>query len=145
MWKKILFAIILVIILVLGIELFNVVQKKEKTEEENMVNVVESETELSSQYVTDECINEWEDYALTVQNKLQEASGSLNDENKLYILRAKNNIINVYYINENNEEILYKVTDISIEYLPEEDAKNLEQGIEVKGIQNLNQLLEDFE
>ena len=51
----------------------------------------------------------------------------------------------MYYINEKGEEILYRVTDISTKYLGEEDVKELQEGINVVGIQELNQLLEDFE
>ena len=37
------------------------------------------------------------------------------------------------------------MTDISIQYLEKEDVEKLKQGIEVKGMQDLNQVLEDFE
>ena len=36
-------------------------------------------------------------------------------------------------------------TGISINYLGEDDVKNLEKGIDVYGAQDLNKLLEDFE
>lgn len=144
MWKKILISIGLMIILIAGIEIFNI--SKKNTNEETSNNIVKNETELSSnKYVKDDCLNEWEDYSKTIQNEIKETSSSLNDENRHYILREKDGIINVYYINENKEEILYKVTDISTNYLGEEDVKKLREGIEVIGIQNLNQLLEDFE
>lgn len=144
MWKKIFLSVSLIIVLIIGIEIFNL-SKDKKKEEENITNIVENETELSSQYVTDECLNEWKDYSSTLQEDIQEASKTLNDENRHYILRTKDNFINVYYINEKEEEILYRVTDISTKYLGEEDRKELEVGIDVYGIQELNQLLEDFE
>ena len=143
MWKKILTSIGLIIILIAGIEIFNI-SKKNKVEESN--EIVKNETELSSsEYVQDDCLNEWEDYSKSVQSEIKETSGILNDENRHYILRETDGKINVYYINENGEEILYKVTDISTSYLGEEDIQELKEGIEVIGIQNLNQLLEDFE
>ena len=143
MWKKILISISLMIILIGGIEILNI-SKKNKPGEIN--NIVQNETEISaSRYVKDDCLNEWEDYTESVQNEIKETSGNLNDENKHYILREKDGFINVYYTNENEEEILYKVTDISTSYLGEEDIKELKEGIEVVGLQNLNQLLEDFE
>ena len=108
-------------------------------------NIVENETELSRKYVKDECLNEWEDYSKTVQNEIMETSQSLNDENRPYILREKDGFINVYYINESGEEILYRVTDISVKFLGENDIKELKQGIEVIGTQKLNEMLEDFE
>lgn len=144
MWKKILISIGLMIILIASIEIFNI--SKKNTNEETSNNIVENETELSTnKYVKDDCLNEWEDYSKTIQNEIKETSSSLNDENRHYILKEEDGIINVYYINENKEEVLYKVTDISTSYLGEDDVKELKEGIEVRGIQNLNQLLEDFE
>lgn len=144
MWKKILLSISLVIVFVIGIEFFYV-SKNRKNEDENITNIVENQTEISSEYVTDECLNEWGDYSSVVQEEIQNASQTLNDENRHYILRAKDDFVNVYYINEKEEEILYKVTDISTKYLGEEDIKELEVGIDVYGVQELNKLLEDFE
>lgn len=144
MWKKVLLSVSLIAVLVIGIEIFYN-SKNKNNENENSVNVVEEEKEISSLYVTDECMDEWEDYAETIQDELLEASETMNDENRHYILKEKDNFITVYYINENKEEILYRVTDIGIEYLPKEDAEKLKEGIDVEGLQNLNQLLEDFE
>lgn len=144
MWKKILLSIGLIILLIVGIEIFNISNNKEKKAENT--NIVQNETEISSsEYVTDDCVNEWEDYSKTVQEEIKETGQNLNDENKQYILRENDGFINVYYINEKGEEILYRVTDISTKYLGEEDVKELQEGINVVGIQELNQLLEDFE
>lgn len=141
MWKKVLISLILIIIAVIGIKLiYDDDQKKERQE-----NIINNEVDLSSQYVTDECINEWKDYSLTVQEQVKEASQNINDENKTYIIKAEDNYIKVYYLNNKKEKILYKVTDISIQYLEKEDIEKLKQGIEVKGMQDLNQVLEDFE
>lgn len=145
MWKKVLLSIIIVIILIFGLRIFNNSRKTNKPEQENTVNVVDNQTELSGEYVTDDCIDEWEDYAIFVQEELREANSSLGDEDKIYILKAENNNIEVYYINENNEEVLYRETDISTKYLAKEDVESLEKGIKVEGLQKLNQLLEDFE
>lgn len=144
MWKKILLSVSAIAVLVIGIEIFYYTKIKNNNNE-NSGNVVREEKEISRIYVTDECLDEWEDYALNVQEELQEASQTLNDENRHYILKEKDDFINVYYINEDQEEVLYRVTDIGIEYLAEEDTEKLKQGIEVVGLQNLNQLLEDFE
>ena len=53
--------------------------------------------------------------------------------------------ITVYKINENNEEEIYEKTEISVEYLSETDKGKISEGIKVNGIEELNQLLEDFE
>lgn len=143
MWKKILISIGLILILIAGIEIFSITKKNQS---ENTNNIVKNETEVSaSKYVKDECINEWKDYSETVQNEIQETSENLNDENRHYIIREKDDSINIYYINENKEEILYRVTDISIKYLGENDISQLKEGIEVVGTKELNQVLEDFE
>ena len=144
MWKKISFVIGILVLFSIGVGLF-INARKNETLEENEANMIENQTELSSKYVTDDCLNEWTDYSLTVQEELQEANQNLNDENRHYILREKDNLIHVYYINEKEEEVLYRVTEISTKYLAEEDVKELEAGIDVYGVQELNQLLEDFE
>ncbi len=142
MWKKVFLSIGIIIILIVGIEIFNLSQKKES--EDN--NIVKNEVNiLSSEFVNDDCVNEWEDYSKTVEEEIKETSSVLNDENRHYILRAENEVVNIYYLNEDDEEILYKVTDISIKYLSDEDRAELKKGIEVVGIEKMNQLLEDFE
>ena len=142
MLRKILLSIGVMIVLIAGIEIFNFSKNNQKNNEND---IVKNETELSSRYVVDDCVNEWEDYSKNVQNEIEETSGDLSDENKHYILKSENEIIKIYYINENGEEVLYKVTDISTKYLGDEDVNELKNGIEVIGAQNLNQLLEDFE
>ena len=142
MWKKVFLSIGIIIILIVGIEIFNLSQKKES--EDN--NIVKNEVNiLSSEFVNDDCVNEWEDYSKTVEEEIKETSSVLNDENRHYILRAENEVVNIYYLNEDDEEILYKVTDISIKYLSDEDRAELKKGIDVVGIEKMNQLLEDFE
>ena len=144
MWKKVLISVILIMIIIIGMRAFytNNQSKKNESNEENFVNNVE---EISSEYVTDECLNEWRDYSLTIQDELKEASQNLNDENRTYIVKAEDNYIKIYYLNNNNEEILYRVTDIAVQYLGENDVEELKQGIRVVGLQELNQLIEDFE
>lgn len=144
MWKKVLISVILIMIIIIGMRAFytNNQNKKNESDVENFVNNVE---EISSEYVTDECLNEWRDYSLTIQDELKEASQNLNDENRTYIVKAEDNYIKIYYLNNNNEEILYRVTDIAVQYLGENDVEELKQGIRVVGLQKLNQLIEDFE
>ncbi len=62
-----------------------------------------------------------------------------------FILKNDNGKITVYRINENNEEIEYQKTEISIDYLTETDKVQIQNGIRVNGIEELNQLIEDFE
>lgn len=62
-----------------------------------------------------------------------------------FILRNDNGKITIYKINENNEEEVYEKTEISVEYLTETDKVEIQNGIRVNGVEELNQLLEDFE
>ena len=144
MWKKVLISAIFIMIIIIGMSVVYTNNQSNKNEND-VENFVSQEEEISSEYVTDECSNEWRDYSLTVQEELKEASQNLNDENKTYIVKAEDNYIKVYYINNKNEEILYRVTDISIQYLGQNDVEELKQGIKVVGLQELNQLIEDFE
>lgn len=141
MWKKILISLALMIISIIGIGLIY----GNRIEKDNKENIVKNETNLSNEYVTDDCVNEWKDYSLVVQEEIRQASQNLNDENKTYIVRAEENYLKVYYLNNKNEEILYRVTDISTQYLEKEDIEKLTIGVKLKGLQELNQLLEDFE
>lgn len=61
-----------------------------------------------------------------------------------YLLRAKNGIVVVYKYDRNGKETEYKKTNIGIEYLPEADQDELENGIEVVGDSELNSRLEDY-
>lgn len=62
-----------------------------------------------------------------------------------FILRNDNGKITIFKINENNEEEVYEKTEISVEYLTEADKIEIQNGIRVNGIEELNQLIEDFE
>ncbi len=62
-----------------------------------------------------------------------------------FILKDKDGIVTVFKKDENGEEREYEITDISTEYLTDTDKINMKNGIEVNGVQNLNQLIEDFE
>ncbi len=68
--------------------------------------------------------------------------GSCNEH---FILKEKNGFATVFKKLDNGEEEEYETTDIATEYLSETDKINMEKGIEVNGLQNLNQLIEDYE
>ena len=142
MWKKVLLAVSITFILAIGMELFYKLPNRKKLDY-TTENVLEEKT--VSKYIKDECLNEWKDYAISVQEEIKVVNQNLNDENRHYIIKEENGFINVYYINEKKEEVLYKVTEIGTQYLSDEDVKKLKDGIEVVGLQSLNQILEDFE
>lgn len=62
-----------------------------------------------------------------------------------YVLRNANGEIAVYYVDEEANEIFYQNTGILIQYLPEADKQNIENGIFVIGKEKLNKMIEDFE
>ena len=62
-----------------------------------------------------------------------------------YVVGVFNGFISISAKNDIGECIFKGVTDISVQYLPEEDLKKLEQGLEIVGKDNLNKFLEDFE
>lgn len=107
----------------------------------------QNSVEVSETKVTDDCLNEWNDYIESQINddETTNANSSLNDENTRYLLKDIGGYIYVYYLDDNNEEYLYQETTIPTYYLSAEDIDDLEIGIEVKGVENLNKLLEDFE
>ena len=142
MWKKLIWINIVILIAVISINYFKNVNSRVNKDESEFV---ESKIEVSKDYVIDECLDEWSDYALSKENELKEVSANLNEDTRTYILRDEENIINVYLIDENEKEVLYKMTDISSQYLAKEDIEKLKKGIEVKGIEELNKILEDFE
>ena len=145
MKKIILFSTILIII-ILSISFIILKMSSSNTNINNTnLNIINNQVDISDSKVTDECINEWSDYAQTVENEITTASTNLVDENTHYIIKNVNGFINIYYLNENDEEILYKKTAISTEYLPAQDLDDLDIGIEVIGAENLNKLLEDYE
>lgn len=143
MFKKILFSIIILVIIIFSIELSYVANNKKEKEEEIIQN--NQEISYDNESVQDDCINEWDDYAEEMQKEIKKVSQMLVEDNNKYVVKNIDNVIKVYYIDDNNEEILYKETQIPIEYLEKEDIEKLKYGIYVEGIQELNKLMEDFE
>ena len=111
---------------------------------ENTTHEVGS-TKDNDETVTDDCLDEWEDYNKYAGEKIEEASNNLNENDTHYLLKDVWGYIEVYYLDENKKEYLYKKTSISTDYLSQEDIDDLKIGIEVVGTKALNKMLEDFE
>lgn len=62
-----------------------------------------------------------------------------------YKIGVAEGVINIYRKDEDGEEELYEMTNISLEYLPEEEKIKLENGIEIIGEEELNSVLENLE
>lgn len=146
MGKKLLIIVASIFILLLGIWMgFKIINNTNINDKNDISNEFENPTKISEKYVTDECINEWEDYAEKMEEELKEANSNIEDKDTKYMLRNRDDYIVIYKLDEKGEEQLYKTTDIITKYLTEEDLKLLDKGIEITGREELNSLLEDFE
>ena len=61
------------------------------------------------------------------------------------MLRDHDGIIAIYQINENGEEELLDETEISTEYLTQTDLIEIQNGLKINGLEELNKILEDYE
>ncbi len=75
--------------------------------------------------------------------KVEEKVNGICDEH--YVIRLGEDFIEVFKLNNNEEEELYLVTNISKDYLADSDIQKLKKGIEVYGKGNINSKLEDYE
>ena len=147
--KMIVWIIVILFSIALGVIEYRIVRKprdnislNETTKNEVLISEIE---ESKEDEVTDECINEWNDYGEYIRERVEEANNNLSEQDTHYLLKDVYGYIEIYYLDENNNEYLYKKTDISTEYLSEEDLDDLQIGIEVVGTEALNKMLEDFE
>lgn len=136
--------IIIFILSIIGIAIWKINSNNKSTTGYNE-NEITNSINLSAKLVNDDCINEWADYASTVEEEIKNANANLEDEHTRYLIKNVDGYIYVYYLDDENNETLYKTTEISTEYLSVEDLDDLEIGIEVQGSKSLNELLENFE
>ena len=148
--KVLIWSMIIAFAMIAGFITYKIVNKNEEKAElnentKNMVEISAEDSNESEDAVTDECLDEWDDYNEYMSKRVEEASNNIAEESTHYLLKDVYGYIEVYYLDDNNNEYLYKKTDISTEYLSEEDIDDLQVGIEVEGIEALNKMLEDFE
>lgn len=148
--KKVAISIITIFVFtIMAFSIWNFNFRGNSTDENNDLNNIDNEitntVNISAEYVTDDCINEWVGYSEIINEDIESASTDMVDGNTRYLIKDVDGYICIYYLDNLNDEILYKKTDISTEYLSYEDLDDLEIGIEVTGSQELNKLLEDFE
>ena len=60
-------------------------------------------------------------------------------------LKIEDGKVVIYIINNDGTESIYEKTNISSEYLTETDLLNIQDGLEIYGKEELNQIIEDFE
>lgn len=101
-----------------------------------IVNLTEKQTE--------EAFSEWELKGFSANEIviLKEVTGICNEH---YMLRDKDGVIAIYNQDETGEEKLNYLTEISTEYLTEQDKEDLKKGIQAIGKEELNSALEDYE
>ena len=144
-------------------------EEYEKLEKESKIEI---ETNFSEEKISPNCLmtlkrfystcghttNEYIDVPSNLVNKTQEELQEKYPNWKIvlykefesscgehFVLRDKDGRINIYRINERDEEELYEETQIAVDYLTETDKIEIKNGIKVNGIQNLNELIENFE
>ncbi|KXG77021.1 BofC C-terminal domain-containing protein [Thermotalea metallivorans] len=61
-----------------------------------------------------------------------------------YIVKEKNGFIAIFQIDENGNDVLIEQTEIPVSGLSDVDRKKLKEGIPVKDIEEINQILEDY-
>ena len=60
-------------------------------------------------------------------------------------LKVEEGKVVIYMVNQDGTESVYEKTNISSEYLTETDLINMQDGLEIYGKEELNQIIEDFE
>ena len=103
---------------------------------QELVNLTEEELEA---YYKDWEIEEFSPSKIILTKEIN----SLCDEH--FIIKLGEKYVQVFHLEPDGNLVVYETTDISREYLPEEDIKKLEEGIYVFGKGKLNSVLEDFE
>lgn len=98
---------------------------------------------MTEQEVQAEC-SDWEVIGfetgkLTLYKEFEDVCG------EHFKLKVEEGKVNIYIVNNDGTESLYEKTNISSEYLTETDLINMQDGLEIYGKEELNQIIEDFE
>ena len=103
---------------------------------QELVNMTEEEVQV--QYLDWEVIG-FEKGKLTLYKEFDDVC------QEHFKLRLEEGNVVVYIVNSDGTESLYEKTGISSEYLTETDLINMQDGLEIYGKEELNQIIEDFE
>ena len=103
---------------------------------QELVNMTEEE--VQAQYLDWEVIG-FEKGKLTLYKEFDDVCG------EHFKLKVEDGKIVVYTVNDDGSETIYEKTNISSEYLTETDLINMQDGLEIYGKEELNQIIEDFE
>lgn len=104
---------------------------------QELVNMTEKEVE---EFYNDEWeVIGFEKGKLILYKEFESACG---EHFKLKIQEGK---VVVFAVNDDGTESVYEKTNISSEYLTETDVLNMQDGLDIFGKEELNQIIEDFE
>ena len=103
---------------------------------QELVNMTEKE--VQAEYPDWEVIG-FEKGKLTLYKELEDVCG------EHFKLKIEDGKVVIYIVNSNGTESIYEKTNISSEYLTETDLLNMQDGLEIYGKEELNQIIEDFE
>ena len=103
---------------------------------QELINMTEKE--VQAEYPDWEIIG-FEKGKLTLYKEFDDLCG------EHFKLRVDEGKIVVYIVNNDGTENVYEKTNISSEYLTETDLINMQDGLEIYGKEELNQIIEDFE
>lgn len=103
---------------------------------ESLINKVEEDVEKT--------YSDWkvEEFSPTQIILYKTKSGNCGEH---YFVQEHNGVIGIYTTDEYGIKKLQEDTEVSTQYLPEEDLSNLKAGIEIIGKTNLTEFLEDYE
>ena len=113
----------------------HLIEKKENIKETD-VNITEEELKNKFQ--------EWEVQKFTANEIVlyKEVNEFCNQH---FLLKEQDGYITIFKLNEDNSAEFFQTTEISTEYLAEEDLAQIKSGIKVYTEKELNKTLEDFE
>lgn len=103
---------------------------------QELVNMTEEE--VQAQY-SDWKIIGFEKGKLTLYKEFDDVCG------EHFKLRVEDGKVIIYVVNNDGSESVYEKTNISSEYLTETDLINMQDGLDIYGKEELNQIIEDFE
>lgn len=123
-----------------------VLQKHYKTCGHTTINYVEIPSDIVNM-TKEEIQKEYKDWKVKEFSKeeviLQKEEEGTCEEH--YVLREKDGYIAIYWVNNQGKENLKEITGIAVEYLTENDLLEINEGIFVYGLQELNSKIEDYE
>ena len=103
---------------------------------QELVNLTEKE--VQAEYPDWEVIG-FEKGKLTLYKEFEDVCG------QHFKLKIEEGKVVIYIVNNDGTESIYEKTNISSEYLTETDLLNMQDGLEIYGVEELNQIIEDFE